>query len=1007
MIQTLYMTPEFRKALYSWSFEEYCKAEYEKKKIEYQEKGTEINDPDMMDYECFRSHFEKASIPRQLQKLFLKLNTSDKRSVKTKSLTKSFGWEQSEAFVQQDVQELCRLLLDSLDMALKGTELSGFIHQLYQGTIKDYVRCTQCGYESSRQDEFLDLSLVIRSVTSLEEALNAFISPELLNGDNQYFCEKCNKKNDAIKGLTLNKMPYLLSLQLKRFDYDPVYQSKVKLNGPVSFPEVLDLNPFVNKHFDGLTLNSENDNTTKTESDKGNAKKNDKPDVECVVEPYDVPEFDNSSFEVLQPNITNDQEEGMVIEDTVEEPEKQTKEATLATALNNGPNVYQLFSILIHRGSAFGGHYYAYIKSFQSGKWFEFNDSVVTEIEEKRMEAMFNEAYGEKETYSSFSGTNAYLLMYRRYDPAQNIMEPSMEDLPEAVKESIEAEKRSKQLKEEEKKKSKSLSSLRVWYGKQSKDFKFEKEKLLKDVVEEIVKQFGLESYFPNNLRLREYSDFHHIPLLPLVEEMEQPLSKLSSYYSSHPKHIAIETKSESEQFIQYKTTDLFAKVYFYDEASSSWEPERIVGIPKKAKCSYLKTLFGYKCSIPIDRMKITILYSYKPKLLKDDDEVPTIYFDNGSKIFVEPMDDDKEPRAFEEIARIKNQLEVSFTNPDEKEFVHKLTVDKRISVLDFKAALSKVIQMDPGEFRIYSKYSWSKTELKSDTNALSNIILSSEAKIMIEKGKPGDIKLKFYHYDLIEEEKVYLFDMTLPGTFTIKDVKTEFMKHWNSLQSNETKNKITLGDNPEKLRMRDLSGTKPSTIYMDDQLLKEVGSSTSQDIYVQRLEHIETKVSEDIVIIVLRRFHPDTYSIDPPIEFEAYLNETIAEFRKRISDFSSIPVHHLSLSIHSNYNFYSVLDFPSLKWIPRLKENPKKGDDEKVFERLVRSVSFYEGDTLLITDLSVPLKQLSEAEEKQVKDNESRKRQAKASKNRRKEDKLDIKIVDISLNKANKQSKK
>jgi len=39
-----------------------------------------------------------------------------------------------------------------------------------------------------------------------------------------------------------------------------------------------------------------------------------------------------------------------------------------------GKDVYELYSILIHRGGAYGGHYYAFIKSFENGKWYEFND---------------------------------------------------------------------------------------------------------------------------------------------------------------------------------------------------------------------------------------------------------------------------------------------------------------------------------------------------------------------------------------------------------------------------------------------------------------------------------------------------------------------------------------------------------------------------------------------------------------------------------------------------------
>lgn len=36
------------------------------------------------------------------------------------------------------------------------------INQLYQGKLKDYVRCLECGHESWRTDTYLDIPLVIR-----------------------------------------------------------------------------------------------------------------------------------------------------------------------------------------------------------------------------------------------------------------------------------------------------------------------------------------------------------------------------------------------------------------------------------------------------------------------------------------------------------------------------------------------------------------------------------------------------------------------------------------------------------------------------------------------------------------------------------------------------------------------------------------------------------------------------------------------------------------------------
>ena len=36
---------------------------------------------------------------------------------------------------------------------------------------------------------------------------------------------------------------------------------------------------------------------------------------------------------------------------------------------------------MIHSGGALGGHYYAYIKDLETDKWYNFNDSVVREID--------------------------------------------------------------------------------------------------------------------------------------------------------------------------------------------------------------------------------------------------------------------------------------------------------------------------------------------------------------------------------------------------------------------------------------------------------------------------------------------------------------------------------------------------------------------------------------------------------------------------------------------------
>lgn len=68
--------------------------------------------------------------------------------------------------------------------------------QMYEGVSQGFVKCLACGTESLRADHFQDLSLPIRNEfgtgvqnSSVEMALENYIKPEVLSGDNQYNCE--------------------------------------------------------------------------------------------------------------------------------------------------------------------------------------------------------------------------------------------------------------------------------------------------------------------------------------------------------------------------------------------------------------------------------------------------------------------------------------------------------------------------------------------------------------------------------------------------------------------------------------------------------------------------------------------------------------------------------------------------------------------------------------------------------------------------------------------------
>lgn len=387
LLQALFMTPEFRNALYNWEFD--------------------------------GSH-ETRSIPYQLQKLFLNLQTSTKSAVETTDLTTSFGWQGSDAWHQHDIQELCRVMFDALEQKFKDTKQANLINDLYEGKMLDYVKCLECGTEKSREDSFLDIPLPVRpfgstvAYNSVEEALRAFVQPETLDGNNQYFCEKCNKKCDAHKGLKFTKFPYLLTLHLKRFDFDYNTMHRIKLNDKVGFPEKLNLNPFVS--------------ASKSENDQGTA------EGETIVKYDDCSTTDSGSADDESCQGTDlsstvngqddncaDSDEGIDVSSGNNHHENEAK----------GPYLYDLFSIMIHSGSASGGHYYAYIKDFDKNLWFCFNDQSVTPITEDDIRKTYGG--GPQRTYYSgafSSSTNAYMLMYRQIDKERNINAMTVMDFP-------------------------------------------------------------------------------------------------------------------------------------------------------------------------------------------------------------------------------------------------------------------------------------------------------------------------------------------------------------------------------------------------------------------------------------------------------------------------------------------------------------------------------------------------------------------------------------------------
>ncbi|KAI8609294.1 putative ubiquitin-specific processing protease 21 [Chytriomyces sp. MP71] len=185
------------------------------------------------------------SIPLALQRIFYQLQFSD-TSVGTTELTKSFGWDTLDSFMQHDVQEFNRVLQDNLESKMKGTRAEGAISKLFVGKYKSYIKCINVEYESSRVEDFYDIQLNVKGFKSLRESFVDYIAVETMDGDNKYQAEG-HGLQDAKKGVIFTEFPPVLHLQLKRFEYDFEKDAMVKINDRYEFPSEIDLSEFLDE----------------------------------------------------------------------------------------------------------------------------------------------------------------------------------------------------------------------------------------------------------------------------------------------------------------------------------------------------------------------------------------------------------------------------------------------------------------------------------------------------------------------------------------------------------------------------------------------------------------------------------------------------------------------------------------------------------------------------------------------------------------------------------------
>ncbi|XP_057191252.1 probable ubiquitin carboxyl-terminal hydrolase FAF-X isoform X6 [Triplophysa rosa] len=315
---------------------------------------------------------------RQLQVIFGHLAASRLQYFVPRGFWKQFRlWgEPVNLREQHDALEFFNSLVDSLDEALKALGHPAMLSKVLGGSFADQKICQGCPHRYECEESFTTLNVDIRNHQNLLDSMEQYVKGDLLEGANAYHCEKCNKKVDTVKRLLIKKLPPVLAIQLKRFDYDWERECAIKFNDYFEFPRELDMEPY---------------------TVAGVAK----------LEGSDV----HPENQVIQQNEPS-------------EPEPPCSSR------------YRLVGVLVHSGQASGGHYYSYIiqrngsgGEGERNRWYKFDDGDVTECKMDDDEEMKNQCFGGEYMGEVFDHMmkrmsyrrqkrwwNAYILFYERMD---------------------------------------------------------------------------------------------------------------------------------------------------------------------------------------------------------------------------------------------------------------------------------------------------------------------------------------------------------------------------------------------------------------------------------------------------------------------------------------------------------------------------------------------------------------------------------------------------------------
>ncbi|KAK4240748.1 ubiquitin carboxyl-terminal hydrolase [Achaetomium macrosporum] len=134
------------------------------------------------------------------------------------------------------------------------------IHQTYYGKLQSTTTCQNCNGVTNQVQSFLDLSLPLENLSQKRGkkgssrpggilTLQECLDEEYIKSDKcEYRCHNCNSMQQARRQTSIKRLPNVLSIQLKRFEYKQGRNERAaKIDTPVQFPLQLNMLPYTNR----------------------------------------------------------------------------------------------------------------------------------------------------------------------------------------------------------------------------------------------------------------------------------------------------------------------------------------------------------------------------------------------------------------------------------------------------------------------------------------------------------------------------------------------------------------------------------------------------------------------------------------------------------------------------------------------------------------------------------------------------------------------------------------